>query len=177
MRLGPSDPKARDDADEMSAVLSYAEHLTVRYVRMFIGSAAAVHRMSFAMAKVIMTSSAFATALSEEVGERSGLAIDRAALFHHLGPHSVFWLMLSSRKTDFSASMVDYADAIGHLLFALGAIEQPGMPSLGTRLIDRLGRGAALTMDIDRLLSVEAIANHALAERQRSGASTRNLCG
>jgi restriction system protein len=127
------------------------------------------------MAKAIMISSSFATALSEDVGERSGLSIDHATLVHHLGDCSVFGDAFVTEERLLRVDLVDYAEVVGDLLFALGTVEKPGMPTLGTRLINSLGRGLAMTMDIDRLLTVEAVADHALRKMQPTGVLDREF--
>lgn len=127
------------------------------------------------MAKAIMTSSSFATALSEDVGERSGLSIDHATLVHHLGDRSVFGDAFVTEERLLRVDLVDYADVVGDLLFAFGTVEKPGMPTLGTRLIDSLGLDLAMTMDMDRLLTVEAVANHALRKMQPTGILDREF--
>lgn len=127
------------------------------------------------MAKAIMTSSSFAAALSEDVGERSGLSIDYATLIHHLGRGSVFGDAFVNEERLLRVDLEDYADVVGDLLFALGTAEKPGMPTLGTRLINSLGRDLAMRMDMDCLLTVEAVANHALTRMQSTGILDREF--
>jgi restriction system protein len=122
-----------------------------------------------------MVSSAFEAALSEDVGERSGLAIDHETLVRHLGENSIFGDAFVTENRLLRIGFADYADVVGDLLFSVGAVDRPKMPSLGTRLIDCLGLELAKTMDIDRLLTVEAVTDHALGKMQSSGVLDRQF--
>lgn len=48
-----------------------------------------------------------------------------------------------------------YADTVGDLLFALGAVEEPGMPTITQRMAKFLGRN--LLFDLGTAMQLEAM--------------------
>jgi restriction system protein len=85
------------------------------------------------MGHIIMTASAFAASLSEDAGERSGLALSRQQLVEHLRVDNPFRIALARDDDVLRVGSEEYADTVGDLLHALGAADQPGMPTLGQR--------------------------------------------
>lgn len=116
-----------------------------------------------------MSASAFAAALSEDAGERSGIALDRQQLIDHLPEGNELRSAFGGEDRMMRISSADYADAVGDLLHALGAADQPGMPSITQRLVRRIGREWRSKIDIMKMLEVEAVANHFLRERLSTG--------
>jgi restriction system protein len=125
------------------------------------------------MGHIIMPASTFAVELSEDAGERSGLALSRQQLVEHLREDHPFRIALTRDDDLLRVGSEDYADTVGDLLHALGAADQPGMPTLGQRLIKRLGPDWMSRVDIMELLKVEAIANHHLRRRNETGTLDR----
>lgn len=111
----------------------------------------------------------FTAGLSEDVGERSGLALDRKQMIEHLPDTNPLHAMLQSEQRILRVQSEDYADAVGDLLFALGAAEEPAMPTIGSRLIKRLGPDWRSFINFEQLLLVETIARHFVQERARTG--------
>src|SRR5260370_36922417 len=91
------------------------------------------------MGHIIMVASAFAASLSEDAGERSGLALSKEQLVEHLREDHPFRIMLTGDERIQRVGSEDYADTVGDLLYALGAADEPRMPTLGQRLISNLG--------------------------------------
>lgn len=121
------------------------------------------------MGHIFMMTEAFGAGLSEDVGERSGLALDREQLLEHLPATNPLYAMLQGEQRLLRVQSEVYADAVGDLLFALGAAEEPGMPTIGSRLIKRLGPDWRSVIDFESLLLVETIARHFVQERARTG--------
>jgi len=121
-----------------------------------------------------MPASAFAVALSEDAGERSGLALSRQQLVEHLRDDHSFRTVLARDDELLRVGSDEYADTVGDLLHALGAADQPGMPTLGQRLIGRLGPDWISRVDIMAMMEVEAVANHHLWRRNETGKLDRD---
>jgi restriction system protein len=126
------------------------------------------------MGHIIMAASAFAVSLSEDTGERSGLALSRQQLVEHLREDHPFRIALARDDDVLRIGSEEYADAVGDLLHALGAADQPGMPTLGQRLIGRLGPDWRSRLDIEAILEVEAIGNYYLQRRNETGTLDRD---
>jgi restriction system protein len=126
------------------------------------------------MAHIIMVASAFAASLSEDAGERSGLALSRQQLVEHLREDNPFRIAFARDDDLLRIGSEEYADAVGDLLHALGATDQPGMPTLGQRLIRRLGPDWRSRVGVMELLEVEAVANHYLRRRNETGTLDRD---
>lgn len=121
-----------------------------------------------------MVTSGFVASLSEDTGERSGLALSRQQLIEHLRKDHPFRVAFAQDDALMRVGSEEYADTVGDLLYALGAADQPGMPSLGQRLIARLGPDWRALMDFETILQVEAVGNHHLRLRNRSGSLDRD---
>lgn len=117
------------------------------------------------MGHIVMPSFAFRTSLSEDAGVRSGFALNEADLRAHLSADSPLRDGLT-RDVAMRVSADDYANTVGDLLFALGTISKPGMPSLGMRFTELLPFWRSL-YTLDELLTLEAVANHYLQLRVR----------
>ena len=126
------------------------------------------------MGHIRTTASALAVSLSEDVGERSGLALNTYQLQEHLREHHPFRILLSNDNELLRVSSEDYADAVGDLLHVLGAAAQPGTPTLGERLIDKLSPDWMSKIDIMTILEIEAVANHHLRQRNKTGKLDRD---
>lgn len=126
------------------------------------------------MGSIIMPASVFATSLSEDAGERSGFALSRQQLIEHLREDHPFRTVLAKDDDILRIRSEEYADVVGDLLHALGAADQPGMPSLGQRLIKRLGPEWRSQVSISALLEIEAVANYHLRQRNRTGMLDRD---
>src|SRR5882724_6748685 len=125
------------------------------------------------MGHIIMVASAFAASLSEDAGERSGLALSKEQLVEHLREDHPFRIMLTGDERIQRVGSEEYADTVGDLLYALGAADEPGMPTLGQRLISNLGPDWRALVDIEGVLQVEAVANHHLRRRSETGTLDR----
>ncbi|MET0376468.1 MAG: restriction endonuclease, partial [Rhizorhabdus sp.] len=62
----------------------------------------------------------------------------------------------------------DYAEAVGDLLFALGATGQPGMPTLGMRMMALLQRDWRSLFRLDEMMTIEAVASYYLRLRNQN---------
>ncbi|MCA6097635.1 restriction endonuclease [Bradyrhizobium australafricanum] len=116
-----------------------------------------------------MLASSFAVQLSEDAGERSGLALDRQQLVEHLTDGHFFQTAFAGDDHLMRVASDEYADAVGDLLFAVGAAAEPGMPTLGQRLMKRLGPEWRSRFSIDEMLETEAVALHHLRQRNETG--------
>ncbi|MET3842066.1 restriction endonuclease [Bradyrhizobium sp. OAE829] len=121
------------------------------------------------MGHINMLASSFAVALSEDAGERSGLALSRQQLIEHLDKDHPFQIALTGEDDLLRIGSDEYADTVGDLLFALGAADQPGMPTLGERLIGKLGPDWMSRLNLEAMLEVEAVALHHLHRRNETG--------
>ncbi len=121
-----------------------------------------------------MPVSAFAASLSEDAGERSGFALSSQQLLEHLREDHPFRIALNKDDALLRVGSDEYADAVGDLLYALGAADQPGMPTLGQRLVRNLGSDWEVLADFEAILKVEAVANHHLRQRSETGLLDRN---
>lgn len=116
-----------------------------------------------------MPTSSFAAALSEEAGERSGFALNINDLVEHLSEGNAFKTALVAEDELLRIASDDYADTVGDLLHALGATEQPGMPTLSQRLIRRMGPDWRAVIDLMSMMELESVANHYLRLRNETG--------
>jgi restriction system protein len=126
------------------------------------------------MGHIIMPASAFAVALSEDAGERSGFALSAKQLVRHLREEHPFRASLADDDQMLRIGSDVYEDTVGDLMYALGAANQPGMPTLARRLMERLGSSWRSQIDIMSLLEVEAVANHYLRRRSETGVLDRD---
>jgi restriction system protein len=108
------------------------------------------------MGHIWMPSETFVRSLSEDAGCRSGFALGEDDILGHLGADHQFVEEITSREIVRLASN-DYADAVGDLLFALGAARTPGMPPLTKRFLWKLDQGLSEVFDIFRLMEIEAV--------------------
>lgn len=108
-----------------------------------------------------MTSFAFRTALSEDSGSRSGLALSESDLLAHLPAQHPMREGLEQNIMMRVASDT-YADTVGDLLFALGATKEPGMPTIGIRLMRLLDQDRRSIFSLEELMKLEAVARHYL---------------
>lgn len=126
------------------------------------------------MGHINMPASAFAVSLSEDAGERSGFALTAEQMVEHLPNDNPFRTSLTGRDQLLRIDAEVYADTVGDLLYALGAADEPGMPTLGQRLLHRLGPDWRSLIDIEQLLEIEAVANHHLRGRNETGILDRD---
>lgn len=125
------------------------------------------------MGHILMHSSAFRATLSEDSGVRAGLSLTHDEMLSHLGPDHPLHTELE--KDDFlRINASDYEDAVGDLLFALGTTDQPGMPSLGTRLMMLLGDNWQSLIALEDLLKLEGVANYYLWSRGEKSQEREN---
>ncbi|MBV7518926.1 restriction endonuclease [Ensifer sp. ENS12] len=121
------------------------------------------------MGHIIMPSFAFRSALSEDAGSRSGFALTEAEMLAHLpkGHH-----LREGLEGDVAMRVGsdDYADTVGDLLHALGAVDQPGTPTLGIRLLQLLGRDWREFATLDEMMEIEAVGSHYLRLRNTNNA-------
>lgn len=103
-----------------------------------------------------MPSEAFVRSLSEDAGCRSGFALGEVDILERLGPDHQFVEEVTARAFVRLASN-EYADAVGDLLFALGAARTPGMPPLSRRFLWNVGLEPGEDFDILRLMEIEAV--------------------
>ena len=109
------------------------------------------------MGHIWMTSEGFIASISEDAGTRSGFALGESDILRHLGVNHSFLESVTAREM-VRLSSVEYADAVGDLLFALGASDAPGMPSLGQRFLRILGDGWRENFKVEEILQIEAVA-------------------
>jgi hypothetical protein len=126
------------------------------------------------MGHINMVTSAFVASLSEDVGERSGLALSKQQLVEHLREDNPLRIAFTRDDELLRIGSGVYEDNVGDLMHALGAAEEPGMPTLGVRLIKRLGPDWRSRMGMMELLKVEAVANHHIQRRNETGTLDRN---
>lgn len=103
-----------------------------------------------------MPSEAFIRSLSEDAGCRSGFALGEVDILERLGADHHFVEEVTAREVVRLASN-DYADAVGDLLFALGAARTPGMPPLSRRFLWNIGQEPNQGFDIFTLMEIEAV--------------------
>ena len=108
------------------------------------------------MGHILMPSEAFVRSLSEDAGCRSGLALGEADIVECLGSGHSFVKEVTAREVVRLASE-DYADAVGDLLFALGAARTPGMPPLSRRFLWNIGQEPGEGLDVFQLMKIEAV--------------------
>lgn len=118
------------------------------------------------MGHIIMPSFEFRTALSEDSGVRSGFALTEAEMLAHLPAESPLRDGLT-QVVPMRVAAADYADAVGDILYGLGTTAEPGMPSLGMRIMALLGDWRNL-FGPEELMTLEAVANHYLRIRGTS---------
>lgn len=108
------------------------------------------------MGHILMPSEAFIRSLSEDAGCRSGFALGEADILECLGSDHRFVEEITAREAVRLASD-DYADAVGDMLFALGAARTPGMPPLSRRFLWNIGQEPGEDLDLFQLMKVEAV--------------------
>jgi restriction system protein len=118
------------------------------------------------MGNIFMPSFAFRRALSEDSGIRSGIALTEADMLEHLpADHPL------REGLEYDVAMrvgsEDYAEAVGDLLFALGTTSEPGMPTLGMRMMAILRQDWRSLFTLDEMITIEAVASHYLRLRNR----------
>lgn len=103
-----------------------------------------------------MPSEAFVRALSEDAGCRSGFALGEVDIFERLGANHQFVEEVTASAIVRLAS-TDYADAVGDLLYSLGATRTPGMPPLSSRFLWNLGMEIGEHFEVFKLMEIEAV--------------------
>lgn len=116
-----------------------------------------------------MPSFALRTALSEDAGVRSGFALSEADMLAHLPEDHPLREGLEADVAMRVASDA-YADTVGDLLHALGATDQPGMPTLGIRLMQVLGKDWREFATLSEMMQIEAVASEYLRRRNTNDA-------
>lgn len=125
------------------------------------------------MGHIIMPAFAFRASLSEDAGARSGFALTDEDLMEHLDPESEVGRQLSG-EAFLRLSSDAYAEAVGDLLFALGASKTKGMPSLAIRFMNIVGDDWRDLFSLDEILRMEAIAREYL-RRRNSGSGDQEI--
>lgn len=108
------------------------------------------------MGHILMPSEAFVRSLSEDAGCRSGFALGEPDILESLGADHRFVEEITAREVVRLASD-DYADAVGDLLFALGAARTPGMPPLSRRFLWNIEKEPGEGLDVFQLMKIEAV--------------------
>ncbi|PPD02960.1 MAG: hypothetical protein CTY36_08545 [Methylocystis sp.] len=126
------------------------------------------------MGHIIIASSSLAASLSEDAGVRSGFALSYEDIIFHLGHENFLQDKLTQPDRIVRIASDEYSDAVGDLLFALGASDQPGMPTLAERLTARLDCDWQSLLNIDELLQIETLSYHHLCERHATGRLDHN---
>ena len=111
-----------------------------------------------------MPSFAFRASLSEDAGVRAGFALTEVEMLAHLPTDHPLRAGLEE-DVAMRVPSDDYADAVGNLLYALGAADKPGMPTLATRFAALLDIDWRSLFKIDELLELEAVASEYLRRR------------
>ena len=104
-----------------------------------------------------MTSAAFIKTASEDAGTRSGFTLSQADILEHLGTDHPFVERLTSEEV-LRLAATDYGDAVGDLLYALGASEVKGMPPLSHRFLIELPEEKRDMLDVMELVKLSALA-------------------
>ncbi len=118
------------------------------------------------MGHILMPSFAFRSSLSEDSGVRSGFALSEPEMLAHLPKDNPLRAGLEGDGALRVASDV-YADTVGDLLHALGATDQPGMPTLTQRVTALLKHDWRSLFTLDELMRVEAVGHHYLRLRNQ----------
>ena len=119
------------------------------------------------MGHIIMPAFAFRSALSEDSGVRAGFALSEADMLGHLpADHHLRERLISDEVLRLGSE--DYAEAVGDLLFALGATAEPGMLTLGMRMMALLKRDWRSLLRLDEMMAIEAVASHYLRLRNQN---------
>jgi restriction system protein len=119
------------------------------------------------MGHIIMPAFAFRSALSEDSGVRAGFALSEADMLGHLpADHHLRERLISDEVLRLGSE--DYAEAVGDLLFALGATAEPGMLTLGMRMMALLKRDWRSLFRLDEMMAIEAVASHYLRLRNQN---------
>lgn len=111
-----------------------------------------------------MPSFAFRTSLSEDSGVRAGLALTEAEMLAHLPADHPLRAGLE-QDVAMRVASDDYADTVGDLLFALGTVDEPGMPTITERLTKLVGRDWRSWFSLDEVMTVEAVGAEYLRRR------------
>lgn len=126
------------------------------------------------MGHIWMPSFAFRTSLSEDSGVRAGLSLTEAEMLAHLPADHQLRTSLEKDVAMRVASDV-YADTVGDLLYALGAVDEPGMPTLTQRIAKLLDRNLLSLFGMDVLMRMEAIGLEYLDRRVRRDPSRAEM--
>jgi restriction system protein len=121
------------------------------------------------MGHINMVTSSFAAALSEDAGERSGFTLTKDEMIEHLNEGNVLREAMRADEAILRISSNDYADTVGDLLFALGAADQAGMPPMAVRLTQKMGPEWRSIIDLEQMMTIEAVASHFLHQRCDTG--------
>lgn len=121
------------------------------------------------MGHIIMPASSFVRSLSEDAGERSGFALTREQVIDHLPSTSPLKAAAEQENRPVRMASELYADTVGDMLYALGAAEQPGMPTITERLVTRLGNDWQSQIGLMEMMEVEAVAVEHLRRRIETG--------
>jgi restriction system protein len=98
--------------------------------------------------------------LTDDAGFRSGLALTGSIALRHLGEEHRLAKELSQPDGLCRIRADEYADAVGDLLYQLGTFGSPGMPTTGIWIMDRLQALGLENLELEQLLTIEAILNH-----------------
>lgn len=126
------------------------------------------------MGHIWMPSFAFRTSLSEDSGVRAGLALTEEEMLAHLAADHPLRTSLEKDVGMRVASDV-YADTVGDLLYALGAVEEPGMPTITQRMGMLLGQNLLSFLDIDTVMLIEALGVEYSHRRARNDPSKADI--
>lgn len=121
------------------------------------------------MGHINMVTSSFAASLSEDAGERSGFTLTKDDMIAHLEDGNVLKEAMRADQQMLRIASNDYADTVGDLLHALGAADQPGMPSMAQRLVQKIGPNWRSIIDLESMMTLEAISSHFLHQKCNTG--------
>jgi restriction system protein len=108
------------------------------------------------MGSIIMSVAGFRHVLSEDVGTRSGLAINGEQLDKLLGSEHELVINPLDEALRVKASL--YEETVGNLLYSLGAVDEDGGPPLSRLLTKRLPFEWRTLITLDQLLATEGLA-------------------
>jgi len=126
------------------------------------------------MGHIWMPSFAFRTSLSEDSGIRAGLALTEEEMLAHLAADHP---LRTSLEKDVAMRVASdtYADTVGDLLYALGAVDEPGMPTITQRMGTLLGRNLLTFLDIDAVMLIETLGMEYSQRRARNDPSKAEI--
>jgi len=116
------------------------------------------------MGHIWMSSFAFRASLSEDSGVRAGLSLTEEQMLSHLPAEHP---LRANLEQDFGMRVASgvYADTVGDLLYALGAVDEPGMPTITQRMSKVLGRNLLSIIDMEAAMQLEVIGLEYLRRR------------